>query len=90
MENETKNLLINLLNEENKKPFEKKPLRTILSSYMAEKPKDKKTLLKMKEELKKIKESIKDAKTSVETLVEIQKKLSKIFEEIEDEKKETV
>ena len=44
----------------------------------------------MKEELKSIKLNMKETKTSVETLVEIQKKLSKIFEEIEYEKKETV
>lgn len=81
-----------LLNDQEKDFPEKKSLKKILSSYMKKQQIDEKSMKKMKKELLDIKCNMKEAKTSFETLMDIQKKLSKVYNNLsekENESKET-
>jgi hypothetical protein len=61
---------------------EKKSLEEILSSYLKKQQIDKKLMKKMKKEFLDIKDDMKEAKTSFETLMNIQKKLSNIYKNL--------
>lgn len=76
--------LSNLINENFDK---KKPLKKILLSYFEKKHLKDVELRKIKEEFSELELDMKDAKSSYETIMEIQKKLSKKLNRLKDEKK---
>lgn len=83
-ENETKNFL-----KDNKKS-DKKPLKQILLSYFEKNEIKGLDLKKIKEEFLNAKLDMEKNKTRFETILEIQKKLSKIYKklsQVQDEKK---
>ncbi|NGX35674.1 MAG: hypothetical protein K1000chlam1_00504 [Candidatus Anoxychlamydiales bacterium] len=83
-----KNELLNLLKVP--KTSNKKPLKQILLSYFKKNEIRGLDLKKIKEEFIDIELDMKKNKTSVETVLEIQKKLSKIYKklsQVQDEKK---
>jgi hypothetical protein len=72
--------------EDEKKDFSKqsgkKNLRKILNSYMKQQNLDQKSIEKMKKEFLNIKNNMNEAKTSYETLMDIQKKLCKVYKKL--------
>lgn len=87
---EQKNELSSLLNKNEKELFEKKTLRKVLSSYMKQKNLDEKSKEKMKREFLAIKNNMNEAKTSFETLMDIQKKLSKAYYKLNEKNNEKI
>ncbi len=82
---EQKNELSRLLNDTEKKMFEKKTLRKVLSSYMKQQHLDQKSIEKMKKEFLDIKNNMNEAKNGFETLMDIQRKLSKVYKKLNEE-----
>lgn len=82
-DNQTDQILSKILSKKRESFSEKKPLRDVLSNFMREKSKKKDSVDKMKEELTHIEHN---TTTSYEALVEIQKKLSKVYVELKNEK----
>ncbi|NGX41251.1 MAG: hypothetical protein KR126chlam4_01090 [Candidatus Anoxychlamydiales bacterium] len=70
---------------EEKKYSEKKPLKDVLSSYL-EKKQNEKSIKKIKKDLSELKLNFTKAKTSFETLIEVQKKLNLAYNNISDAK----
>lgn len=64
-----------------------KTLKNVLSSYMKQKNLDEKSIQKMKKEFLEIKNNMKMAKSSYETLMEIQKKLSCVYNKLNEKAK---
>lgn len=73
------------VNNKEKQAEAKKSLKNVLSSFMKKKHLDEKSLEKMKKEFLNIKNNMNTAKTSYETLMDIQKKLSKIYKNLNDD-----
>ena len=64
---------------------EKKPLKDVLASYL-EKKQNRKPIIKIKKDLLELNLNFTKAKTSVETLLEVQKKLNLAYNNISDKK----
>ena len=80
--------LSQLLNDTEKVLSEKKPLRNVLSSYMKTNQINEKSIKKVKKEFLDIKNNMNEAKTSFETLMDIQKKLSKVYNNLSEKDNE--
>jgi len=89
---EKEQVLAELLREQQGAFSEKKPIKKVLSSYMKKKPINENSMKKMNKDFLDIKDNMHKARTSFETLMEIQKKLSKVYNDLnekEDENKKT-
>ncbi len=84
---EEKEILSDLLNKKESSVSEKKPLRSVLSKFLDGKQIDEDVSKKLKEKFSDIKLDMNEAKTSYDALMEIQKKLSKAYKDLKNEKK---
>lgn len=64
----------------------KKSLKEVLSSYLDKKQKNGKSIIKIKKDLAKLNLNFTKEKTSVETLIELQKKLNLAYNNISNKK----
>lgn len=73
-----------------KQLIEKKSLSNVLASYMKKQDLDKKDLEKLKKEFLQIKNNMNEAKSTFETLMDIQKKLSKAYNKLNEKEDEQI